>query len=339
LVDRDRNPRALLQQGEHKSIQTDRVILVPGPEREVAVVKEIYDRFTTNGASEQEIASWLNERRLLTDLGRLWTRGTVHQVLTNPKYAGANVYNRVSFKLKKKRIKNPSEIWVRNDDAFSPIITREQFVEALAIIESRHKHFTNEQLLEYLKKLLARFGTLSGILIDEADGIPSSSVYRHRFGSLIRAYKLIGYTPLRDFSFLETNRAIREFHRRYCSSIIDELCANGARIEQDPALGLLRINEEFTTSIVVVRCRETSAGDYRWLVRLENSLEPDVTIAARLKPGNQEILDYYVFPRIELLVRELRLAPDNGVVLDVYRFDNLNFFFTIAERVAIPEAA
>ena len=339
LVDRDRNPKALLLPGEHKSIQTDRVILVQGPEHEVAVVREIYDRFTRNRATEEQIASWLNEQRVLTDFGRPWTRGTVHQLLTNPKYAGANVYNRVSFKLKKKRIKNPPEIWVRNGDAFSPIITREQFLEALAIIESRHRHFTDEHLLECLKNLLARFGTLSGILIDEAEDMPSSSMYKHRFGTLLRAYTLIGYTPSRDFSFLETNRAIREFHRRHCSSIVAELRQNGARVEEDPASGLLRINEEFTSSLVLVRSRETSVGNYRWLVRLENSLDPDVTIAARLKPGNQEILDYYVFPRMELLVRRLRLAPDNGVVLDVYRFENLNFFFTVAKRVAVPEAA
>ena len=39
---------------------------------------------------------------ILTDLGRQWTRGTVHQMLINEKYIGNNVWNRVSFKLKKK---------------------------------------------------------------------------------------------------------------------------------------------------------------------------------------------------------------------------------------------
>src|SRR5580693_1791023 len=39
LVDRDRNPKGLLLVGEHKSIQTDRVILVPGPAEEIGVVK------------------------------------------------------------------------------------------------------------------------------------------------------------------------------------------------------------------------------------------------------------------------------------------------------------
>src|SRR5271157_6561445 len=54
LVDRDRNPKGLLLVGEHKSIQTDRVILVPGPEDEIAVVKEVYDRFTRDRRTERE---------------------------------------------------------------------------------------------------------------------------------------------------------------------------------------------------------------------------------------------------------------------------------------------
>lgn len=339
LVDRDRNPKGVLLAGEHKSIQTDRVILVPGPEDEVRTVKEIYSRFTKNRQREREIASWLNERGILTDQGRPWTHATVHQVLTNPKYAGTNVYNRRSFKLKRKRINNPPEIWVRRDDAFTPIVTPEQFAEALAIIESRHRHFTDEQLLECLKSILARFGTLSGILIDETEDMPSSSLYRHRFGSLILAYKLIGYSPACDYSFLETNRKLREFHSQQCVSIVNELQKNGARVHKSPLSDLLTINEEFSASLVLARCRETPTGNHRWLVRLDNSLDPDVTVAARLKPGNQEILDYYLLPSMDTLVHRLRLAPENGIVLDVYRFENLNFLMSMARRVAIEEAA
>src|SRR5208283_897363 len=229
--------------------------------------------------------------------------------------------------------------WVRRDDAFRPIVTMEQFAEALAIIESRHRHFTEDQLLDCLKKLLARFGSLSGILIDETEDMPSSTVYRHRFGSLIRAYELIGYTPVRDYRYIEANRALRELHRQQCASIIDQLRDNGARVQRNPVSDLLTINEEFTTSVVLARCRETLAGTHRWLVRLENSLDPDVTVAARLRPGNQEILDYYLLPSMDALVDKLRLAPENGIVLDVHRFENLSFLISMARRVAIEEAA
>ncbi|WP_322626704.1 recombinase family protein [Paracoccus beibuensis] len=46
----------------------------------------------------------MNEREILTDLDRLWTRATVHQILTNEKYIGNYIYNQRSFKLKRKRI-------------------------------------------------------------------------------------------------------------------------------------------------------------------------------------------------------------------------------------------
>ena len=336
LVDRDRNPKEILARGVHKSIQTDRVILVPGPEAELQVVRQIYDRFTRGPSTEKEIAAWLNGRGLVTDLGRPWTRGTVHQILTNPKYGGANVYNRRSFKLKRKRVVNPPEMWIRCDDAFTPIVPVEQFKQALAIIESRHTHLTDEQLLERLRSLLARIGEVSGVTIDEAEDMPSSAVYQRRFGGLARAYALIGYTPLRDLRYIEINRAMREYHKDQCSRIMEELKNQGAELCEGKN-GLVEVNQEFTASVVISRCRETLTGRHRWLIRLENTLDPDITIAARLTPTNENILDYYIFPRIETLTAQLRLAGENGIRLDSYRFDNLDFFLSMARRTSIEE--
>ena len=70
LIDQDRNPKEILTRGKHKSIQTDRVILVPGPESETQVVREVYDLFTQKHSTEKDIAARLNERGLVTDLGR-----------------------------------------------------------------------------------------------------------------------------------------------------------------------------------------------------------------------------------------------------------------------------
>ena len=91
LVDEQRRPKALLDRGEHKSLQTDRVILVPGPAEEIEVVQRIYRMFVLHRRSEREIALLLNGEGVATDLGRAWTRGTVHQVLTNEKYVGNNI--------------------------------------------------------------------------------------------------------------------------------------------------------------------------------------------------------------------------------------------------------
>src|SRR6185437_15814765 len=152
LLDQNGLPKQILARGEQKSLQTDRVILIPGPPFEVETVREIYNLFTENGVQEADIGDRLNARGVLTDLDRPWTRGTVHQVLTNPKYVGANVYNRRSFKLKMKRVVNPPEMWIRHQNAFEPIISLEQFESVQQIIEARHQHYTDEQLIEQLRQ-------------------------------------------------------------------------------------------------------------------------------------------------------------------------------------------
>jgi DNA invertase Pin-like site-specific DNA recombinase len=338
LIDQNRTPKAVLAPGERKSLQTDRVILVPGPTEEVTVVREMYQRFL-NGETEQAIADELNRRGVLSDLGREWTGATVRQILTNPKYIGANVYNRRSFKLKRKRVENPPDMWIHRDEAFDAIVEPEVFRRVQDVMTGRHSRLSDEQMLTLLRQLLAQKGSLSGVLIDEAEGMPSSSAYRSRFKSLHRAYGLIGYTPERDLSFIEVNRALRARHRAEMAEIIDQLSAVDATVRADPRTGLLTVNDEFTVSVVLGRCCEIRKGVYRWLLRLDASLAPDVTIAARLGPGNAAILDYYLFPAIDALAERLRLAQDNSFVLDVYRFDSLSCFLELARRRTIEEAA
>jgi DNA invertase Pin-like site-specific DNA recombinase len=212
LVDDRRQPKQVLAIGEHKSLQTDRVVLVPGPPKEQEVVQEMYRLFVENGRSERQIADILNGRGVKTDFGRAWTRGTVHEVLTNEKYLGHNVYHRTSFKLKKKHVTNPPEMWVKAENAFPAIVPVELFWRAQGIIEARCRRFTDEDMLAKLKTLLEHHGRISGLLIDEHDDMPSSAVYRARFGSLPRAYKLIGYCPEIDYAYIEINRLIRKQH-------------------------------------------------------------------------------------------------------------------------------
>lgn len=91
LIDHTHQEKGFLARGEKKSLQTDRVILVRGPEEEVRIVQWIYEMFIRENRCEREIAEILNARGILTDLGRPWTRATVHEVLTNEKYIGSFV--------------------------------------------------------------------------------------------------------------------------------------------------------------------------------------------------------------------------------------------------------
>lgn len=338
-IDQHGVQKGILQFGEHKSLQTDRVILVPGPEEEVETVRWMYRQFVDGCKVEGEIATLLNERGLMTDLGRPWSRGTVHQVLTNEKYIGNNVYNRRSFKLKKKRVENSPEMWLRADSAFEALVDPQLFFTAQGIIRERNRRFSDEEMIERLKRLFDIHGYLSGVIIDESENMPSSGSYQRRFGSLIRAYKLVGFKPDRDYRYIEVNRWLRRRHGEVVSNAVGQIEDLGGHVVRNPTTDLLTVNGEFTSSIVIARCQQTAAGSLRWKIRLDMELAPAITAAIRMDEVNEEPLDYYLLPLFDMTTDRIRLAEDNGLMLDAFRFESLDYFFAMAERVRITEIA
>ena len=137
LIDHTGARKTTLVRGEQKSIQTDRVILVPGPDDEIATVRGIYCAFVESGWSESRIADDLNARGLRTDLAHAWSRATIHEILVNEKYCGNNVWNRTSSKLVDPLTRNPPELFIRRDQAFAPIVDREMFAAARSVFEER----------------------------------------------------------------------------------------------------------------------------------------------------------------------------------------------------------
>ena len=336
-IDQNGEPQGILDRGQRKSLQTDRVILVPGPKKEVETVRWMYREFIDGGRPEGEIAALLNEKGTLTDLDRPWTHGTVHEVLTNEKYIGNNVFNRHSYKLKGEHKNNPPEEWIRADGAFEAIVDPRLFFTAQGMIRERNRRFSDDEMIERLERLLKKKGFLSGIIIDEADDMPSSSCYASRFGSLARAYKLAGFTPDRDYRYIEINRTLRRIHADEVTMAIAEIEKMGGAVEQDPVTELLTVNGEFTASVVVARCRHTKAGARRWKIRLDTGLAPDLTVALRMDGANEAVLDYYLLPFPILDTNRIGLAEENGLMLDAFRFDTLDRFFAMARRAEISE--
>lgn len=339
LVDQAGTVKAELSRGEHKSLQTDRVILVPGPEDEIRSVELIYQWFVSEGLAESEIAVRLNEMKVRTDLDREWTRSTVHQVLTNEKYVGNNVFNKKSFKLKRKRVVNSPDLWVRKEGAFEPVVSLDLFYKAQGIILARTRRYTDEELLERLRGLYQARGFLSGLVINEADGMPSTSVYAHRFGSLVRAYQMVGFTPDRDFRYLEINRFLRKLHPEIIANTEEKIAALGGAVIRDSATDILLVNGEFTVSLVLARCQNHDSGRNSWKVRFDTGLVPDITVAVRLDQANQTPYDYYLLPRLDFGLPRLSLGDHNPIEFESYRFDNLEYLYGMAERIRLRRMA
>ncbi len=126
-----------MKPGEYKSLQTDRVILVPGQAQEVATVNQIYRWVVDDDLPLSEIAQRLNDLPINTDLDRPRTYSTVCQELTNEKYIGNNVYNSHYFKLKKKHVNNPPGMWTRKEGVFEGIVPLNTFLAAQELLAER----------------------------------------------------------------------------------------------------------------------------------------------------------------------------------------------------------
>jgi len=335
LVDRDRNPKGLLAPREAKSIQSDRIILVPGPPDEVNVVKEIYSRYI-NGWDMARIARWINTRGLPSDTRTPWTNKRVQGILTNEKYSGTNVFNRQSAKVGCKAVYNPPERWVRCEGAFTPIVSREVFAQAQSTRLARCKKATDAELLSKLRALWQRTGTLSSHIVEGAPDIPCGKVYVDRFGSLTHAYALIGFIPKKyNFEYTSANRRALELCPGICNDIARQLRDKGASVDiESPSTHLriespftnLRINGEFTAAVILAPARHKTKkpGKYQWIIRAKQWRGADVAVVVRLTPGDLEILDYYCFPTTEPLPETIKLLSRNDLAFDVFRFDTLD---------------
>ena len=199
LLNRDRSPKEIMKPGDRKSLQTDRVILVPGPSKEVSTVRLIFKLFTVQRIAQGQIVTILNASSRRPAVGRLWTRCIVNEILTNPKYVGAAVYNRKSTKLQQKAVRNPPQKWVRLDGAYKAIVPQEQYQLAQKIKQWNSEYPSDEDLLDSLRDLLKRVGKLSAMIIGADRATPAYTTYRKRFGSVIHAYDRIGYTARRSY--------------------------------------------------------------------------------------------------------------------------------------------
>ena len=91
----------------------------------------------------------------------------------------------------------------RSKNVVSPTVLYERFGglrKVHKLIGSKGRPGTNygisdEELLAALRQLLEKKGCLSEELIEKTKGFPSADLYFRHFGSLLRAYAMIGYVP------------------------------------------------------------------------------------------------------------------------------------------------
>lgn len=190
-VDDKGNRWPSLELGETNARVGCRIILVPGPGDEVALVRRIFQMAVTGRLSPPKIAIALNAEGIACPSNTQWTDNNIRCVLRNELYIGTLVFGREKTRLGRWQ-REPEQAWIRVRNAFEAIVPERVFRKAARGLP-RFQHRSKDELLTELRRVLADNGRLTSVIISNDATAPSASAYQYHFGSLRTAYALIGY--------------------------------------------------------------------------------------------------------------------------------------------------
>lgn len=117
----------------------------------------------------------------------------MQRVLKNELAIGIYAFGRSRMRLRGKLEFTDPASWLRIK-VFAPIVSPRQFALAQERLQRQKRgHINDQMLLDGLRRLLRKHGSLSERMINECREIPDSRTYRAHFGTLPAAYALIGY--------------------------------------------------------------------------------------------------------------------------------------------------
>jgi DNA invertase Pin-like site-specific DNA recombinase len=291
VVDATGKPRGSVGSGERKFLQSDRVVLVPGPPEEQTIVRWIFAQVAGRKLRPTAIALELARRRVPYRDGTPWTAKRIRGMLANEQYIGNLVYNRGSTTLGSRRVLNPPERWVRAEGVIEPIITPRVFRRAQEAVAAWSAPFGEESAIAALRDLLAKHRRLSGSLINAARGIPSEHFYREHFGGLAEAYGRAGYRPRDDWRFSCDRPARLSRLGNVRASVLEGLRSRGcpARAEERATVCLpsgLRV-------AVLLALKRARYGRMAWTAQ-HGSRRPDLQLLAMVEGGEAQVRGYLV---------------------------------------------
>ena len=323
----DGTPRTIMREGERKSLLTDRITLVPGPADEVECVREIFRLVVEERKTYRQIADILNRRGVSYVAGRQWQVSSVLGIIQNPKYSGCYVWGRRSKKLGGRSLRVPEELWTKIPHKFEPIVDECTFDRAQAAMR---RSLGNQELLACLRKLLREEGRVSERMLNYRRDTPCATVYHKRFGSLRRAFDLVGYKPQRigwdkaRFGRLRTlrNNLAQELAKRFPEELL--------LIQQYP---YNRPHLQFRSGplicIIVCPSMRTISGALRWQLPVRRPTT--MTLLCRCDEANANFYDFHLLPRMD--PGRAQLKSDDPYIRRGKKITNLSQLKRIAQAM------
>jgi len=139
LVDPARNPRQVLNSGERKALSSDKVIVIPGPPEELAVIRRIFRLYVRDQLSIPEVTERLANAGVKSYEDKPLGARTIRNILSNELCIGQMTYNVTTSRLQGRTLKNPEQLKTRFS-AFEPIVPVAQFRKAQELSRSARFH-------------------------------------------------------------------------------------------------------------------------------------------------------------------------------------------------------
>lgn len=332
LVSPQRVPKQILAAGERKSLATDRVVLVPGPQTEVECVREIYRLFVEDRLSTPAIADELNRKQIPYLSGRDWYQVGVYRILTHPKYCGCHVFGQRSQILDSPNKVMPRDTWCVVPNAFESIVSRETFEEAQRIIHSKTFFKANDRVLDALRALRAEKGRLSFKLINKAKDLPSTQTFLRRFGGLRNAYQLIGYSgPLCSPAITDTRNRMAAHRASLLAEIAKTFPGQVSIVRENWKQRLrLRLKDDSLITFYLIRSHRIGDGSLRWYLDTAREETCKLMLVARMDSDNTAFFDFHLIDGVRNATR-LTLKSDDARLLTGIRFTEVSQFLTATE--------
>lgn len=325
MIDGTGKPRMALATGQRKNTTTDRVVLVPGPTKELRVIRWMFEQCAA-GMSYTEIARSLNQRRVVSQTGSRWTYGTVRSVIESEKYAGCVVYGREQKQLGGPCTRTDPERWVRCDRALPAIVPRALFDAAQEAHRLQRERLSNEEVLRRVGQLLKREGRLSIPLINADPSLPESHACARRFGGLTALYRKLGFVQPRNRNCAASRAMVTAWRRSVTTFVADWLEDLGSSVERDG--WQLRIDGAWSLSFSVLN---GVGGHQTCWFNHRPVLPTDVVVFVRMTLGEAAPRDYLVLPRVLFPVWPRAFYRHNGPVIDSCTYPSLAILGDLAQ--------
>jgi hypothetical protein len=252
-----------------------------------------------HGVGCTTIARQLNDQGF-SPTGRAWTHQTVFNAITNPKYAGWNVWNRTTQKLRSTKVPVSSEQWIKKPNAFTALVDEETFERAqTGLPKAVDGHWPNEKILKSVRRLLRSKGQLNEDLFRETPYVPSPITLRQHFGSFHRLYELVGYQPSGDY-FVRAEQGRRCLQlRQWIFATLQGLFPEHIRVAQLPykRRSLLCVDGKVLVSVLLSQQKSKGSSFNFWDVEPNREERDYVTLLCRMNPAHDGVVSYHLFRR------------------------------------------